>query len=63
MARAALPVISAGWIGREDGELYFRPTRGSDGWAIYETKEAALRFTGCPDAIRVRIEIHIEEGT
>lgn len=62
-ADGVVTTLGSGWVGRSAGGLlYFRPTRGSDGFALYETKEAALRFTGCPEAIPVRIEMISEEG-
>lgn len=54
--------LTRGWVGRKDGVLYFRPTRGSGGFALYDTQAAALRFTDCPEAIEVSLELNFHDA-
>lgn len=53
--------LATGWVGvAENGkDLYFRPNRGSGGFALYGSEEQAKRFTGCPVAREVTLELCI----
>jgi hypothetical protein len=51
--------LEEGWVGVKDGQLFFRPTRGSNGFSIYSTEKAALNHTQCPRAMKVALKLHV----
>jgi hypothetical protein len=51
--------LDEGWVGVDKNTLYFKPDRGSAGYALYGTERLALSNTGCSKAMRVKLKIEI----
>ena len=51
--------LEIGWVGVKNGMLWFRPTRGSNGFSVYSTEKAALNHTQCPLAIKIALKLSV----
>jgi len=53
-------VLDEGYVGELDGKLFFRPTRGSDGFALYSTAVRAKQQATDENERQVKLRIYAE---
>lgn len=51
-------VIQQGWVGLHEGNYIFKPSRGSGGFALYDSEANCLRYSGCTKAIKVEMILY-----
>lgn len=49
--------VAEGWVGVKDGKFFFKPDRGSGGFALYDSEANALRNTGALSATKVSLKL------